>query len=231
MNDLNELEHKLRVKLALVTEKRQAAEETSERTTEASDLRLDAYKRAAQQLMAGVLRPRLEKVMTFFPNALLSPAEADTESQWCCRFQKTAEYPASMKLSFFVSPDAEVENAIVTYRLEILPIYFQFEGNDQFVVPLDGVQAASLADWVDAKLLGFVDAYVRTQTVKQYQLSVPFTEPSSNLRLQPNAVVAATGITPEMAREVVMMGDSESSWDADELQVGPNRMKDELAAK
>jgi len=218
MNDLNELEHKLRVKLALVTEKRQAAEETSERTTEASDLRLDAYKRAARQLMAGVLRPRIEKVMTFFPDALLSPAETDTESQWCSRFQKTAKYPASMKLSFFVSPDAEFENAIVTFRLEILPIYFQFEGNDQFVVPLDGVQAASIADWIDAKLLGFVDAYVRTQTVKQYQLSGPFTESSSNRRLRPNSVVAATGSAPEMPREVVAMGDSESSCHADEIK-------------
>jgi hypothetical protein len=218
MNDLNELERKLRVKLALVAEKRQAAEETCERKTEASDLRLDAYKRAARQLMAAVLRPRIEKVMTFFPNALLSPAEADTESQWCCRFQETAEYPASTKLSFFVSPDAEFQNAIVTYRLEILPIYFQFEGHDQFVVPLDGVQAASVADWIDAKLLEFVDAYARTQTVKQYQLSGPFTESSSNPRLQPKAAGAATGSKPEMAREVVAMGNSESSWHADEFK-------------
>jgi hypothetical protein len=217
MNDLNELEHKLRVKLALVTEKRQAAEETSERTTEASGLRLDAYKRAARQLMAGVLRPRIEKVMTFFPNALLSPAEADTESQWCCRFQKTAEYPASTKLSFFVSPDAGFENVLVTYDLEILPIYFRFQGHDQLTVALDSVPAASVADWIDAKLLGFVDAYVRTQTVKQYQLSGPFTESSSNPWL-PSAVGVATGSTPEMAREVVAMGNSESSWHADEIK-------------
>jgi hypothetical protein len=214
MNDLNELEQKIRVKLSLVAEERQAAEETSERKTEASDLRLDAYKRAARQLMTAIIRPRIEKVVSFFPNALLSPAEADTESQWCCRFQKTAEYPASTKLSFFVSPDAGFENVLVTYDLEILPIYFRFQGHDQLAVPLDGVPAASVADWVDAKLLGFVDAYVRSQTVKQYQLSGPFTESSSNPRL-PNAVGAATGSTPEMAREVVAMGDSESSWHAD----------------
>jgi hypothetical protein len=218
MNDLNELERQLRVKLALVAEKRQAAEETSERTTEACDLRLDAYKRAARQLMTAIIRPRIGKVMSFFPNALLSPAEAATESQWCCRFQKTAEYPASTKLSFFVSPDAGFENVLLTYDLEILPIYFRFQGHDQLAVPLDGVPAASVAEWIDAKLLGFVDAYVRTQTVKQYQLSGPFTESSSNPRLQPNAVGAAAGSTPEMAREVVAMGDSESSWNADEFK-------------
>jgi hypothetical protein len=218
MNDLSELERQLRVKLALVAEKRQAAEETSERTTEASDLRLDAYKRAARQLMTAIIRPRIGKVMSFFPNALLSPAEAATESQWCCRFQKTAEYPASTKLSFFVSPDVGFENVLVTYDLEILPIYFRFQGHDQLAVPLDGVPAASVADWIDAKLLGFVDAYARTQTVKQYQLSGPFTESSYNSRLQPNAVSAAAGSTPEMAREVVAMGDSESSWNADKFK-------------
>jgi hypothetical protein len=218
MNDLKELERKLREKLALVTEKRQAAEVTTERNIEASDRRLDAYKRAARQLMTAIIRPRIAKVMSFFPNALLSPAETDTESQWCCRFQRTAEYPASTKLSFFVSPDAGFENVLVTYDLEILPIYFRFQGHDQLVVPLDGVHAASVADWIDAKLLGFVDAYVRTQTVKQYQLSGPFPEPSPNSRPQPNAVGAASGNTPEMAREVVTMGESESSWNADEFK-------------
>lgn len=218
MNDLNELERQLRVKLALVAEKRQAAEETSERTTEASDQRLEAYKRAARQLMTAIIRPRIGKVMSFFPNALLSPAEAATESQWCCRFKKTAEYPASTKLSFFVSPDTEFENVLVTYDLEILPIYFRFQAHDQLVVPLDGVPAASVTDWIDAKLLGFVDAYVRTQTVKQYQLSGPSTESRPNSRLQPNAAGAAAGSTPERDREVVAMGDSESSWNADEFR-------------
>jgi hypothetical protein len=63
-----------------------------------------------------------------------------------------------------------------------------------------------------------VDAYVRTQTVKQYQLSGPFTESSSNFQLQQNALGAAARNTPEMAREVVAMGNSESSWNADEFK-------------
>jgi hypothetical protein len=37
-------------------------------------------------------------------------------------------------------------------------------------------------------------------------------------RQQPNAVGAAARNTPELAREVVAMGDSESSWHADEFK-------------
>src|SRR5579859_3321482 len=133
MEDLKELENEIRIKLAFATDRRQVERESSERKSEEGELRRDAYQRAARQLMASVIRPRIEKVMAFFPNAILAPAEADTESQWCCRFQKTAEFPASTKLSFLLSPDTALENAIVTYELEILPIYFKFPGHDQIV--------------------------------------------------------------------------------------------------
>jgi len=105
MEDLKELENEIRIKLAFATDRRQFEQESSARKAEGEEQRRDAYQSAARQLMASVIRPRIEKVMAFFPNAILSPAEADTESQWCCRFQKTPEFPASTKLSFLVSPD------------------------------------------------------------------------------------------------------------------------------
>jgi hypothetical protein len=171
MEDLKELENEIRIKLAFATDRRQVAQESSARTTDQREQRRDAYRSAARHLMASVIRPRIEKVIAFFPNALLSPPEADNESQWCCRFQKTAEFPASTKLSLLVSPDAALENAIVTYDLEILPIYFKFQGHDQVVVPIATVREAKVAAWVDAKLLEFVDAYLQSQTLEQYQRS------------------------------------------------------------
>jgi hypothetical protein len=182
MEDLKELENEIRTKLALATDRRQSEQESSERKTEERDVRRDAYQGAARQLMGSVIRPRIEKVMAFFPNALLSPAESDTESQWCCRFQKTAEFPASTKLSFLVSPDAALENAIVTYELEILPIYFKFQGHDQVVAPIAGVFDGHIAAWVDAKLLGFVDVYLQLQTHDQYQNSYQDSEPACGVR-------------------------------------------------
>jgi hypothetical protein len=171
MGDLKELEKEIRIKLAFATERRQAAQESSGRTTDEREQRRDAYQSAARHLMASVIRPRIEKVLAFFPNALLAPPEANTESQWCCRFQKTAEFPASTKLSFLVSADTALENAIVTYDLEILPIYFKFQGHDQLVVPIATVREGKVADWVDTKLLDFVDVYLQSQTLEQYQRS------------------------------------------------------------
>ena len=183
MEDLKQLENEIRVKLAFSADRRQSEQESSARQTEESELRRDAYQSAARQLMGSVIRPRIEKVMAFFPNALLSPAESDTESQWCCRFQKTAEFPASTKLSFLVSPDTAIENAIVTYELEILPIYFKFPGHDQIVTPIASLFDGRIAAWVDAKLLGFVDVYLQLQTHDQYQKSYEETEPACGMQI------------------------------------------------
>ncbi len=173
MDGLEELEQEIRTKLARFTERRQSEHESSARRMEGQERQRQAYQSAARQSMGSVIRPRIEKVIAFFPNALLSPADADTESHWCCRFQKTPDFPASTKLSFFVSPDASNENVIATYDLEILPIYFQFQGHDQVTVRITDVSDGRMADWVDARLLGFVDAYLRTQALEQYRLSIP----------------------------------------------------------
>ncbi len=171
MDDLKELEQQVRDKLACVAERRHTEHEAADRRLEERERRGDAYRSAARHLMESIIRRRIERVIAFFPNVLLPTADAATESQWSCRFLKTQEFPASTKLSFLVSPDAELRNAIVTYDLEILPIYFDFQGHDQLAVPIEGMCDASVAAWVDAKLLGFVDTYLKSQTLDQYQFS------------------------------------------------------------
>src|ERR1700693_1804082 len=178
MQDLAELENEIRVKLAFATERRQSEQESSARDIGERESRRDAYQSTARRLMESVIRPRLERVIAYFPNALLSPAEVDTDSQWCCRFQKTPEFPASTNLSYRVSQDTEFANVIVTYDLEILPIYFRFQGHDQVVAPIAGSFDGRITAWVDAKLLGFVDTYLQLQTLDQYQSSDHLAQPN-----------------------------------------------------
>jgi YHS domain-containing protein len=195
MDDLKNLEQQIRVKLAFATERRQSEQETDARMMQDRERRREGYQRSARHLMASGIRPRIEKVMAFFPNALLSPAEAATESQWSCRFRKTPDFPASTKLSFLVSPDTEIENVIVTYDLEILPIFFQFQGHDQIVVPIAGIGGGPIEAWVDARLLGFVDTYLQLRTLDQYQLSGQVADPVCGKRI--NRADAAAQIAHE----------------------------------
>jgi YHS domain-containing protein len=139
--------------------------------------------------LESVIRPRFEKVTAFFPNATFPTAETKAQSQCSCRFEKTPDFPASTNLSFGVSSDAEVKNAIITYDLEILPIYFQFQGHDQLLMAIGGIDDRCVAAWVESKLLALVDIYVRLQTMDQYQVENQVTDPVCAMRINRAAAV------------------------------------------
>ena len=42
-----------------------------------------------------------------------------------------------VELSFRLGHDGPIENAIMDYRLEILPIFIKFDSHDQLVIPID----------------------------------------------------------------------------------------------
>jgi hypothetical protein len=212
MDELNELEKQVRAKMALVAE----GHRTGEGMREESAQRRMECERAGQELMLAVIRPRIERVVAFFPNALRFPQGSATDLQWCCRFRKTEDYPASIKLSLLVSPDAELRNVIVTYDLRILPIYFEFQGHDQLAVPIDRVRDASVAAWVAAKLLQFVDASLLTRTLDLHGLSTAVTEPSGNALHDLNSPAGPTARSSERGRDVDALGKSEISWHEDQ---------------
>ncbi len=216
MDNLNNLEQQIRVKLAFATERRQSEQETDARMMQDRERRREAYQRSARELMASDIRPRIEKVMAFFPNALLSPAEVATQSQWSCRFQKTPDFPASTKISFLVSPDTEIEHVIVTYDLEILPIYFQFQGHDQIVVPMASIRGGPIEAWVDTKLLGFVDTYLQLRTLDQYQLSGQVADPVCGKRI--NRADAAAQVAHERRTYYFCRDECRRQFESDPLR-------------
>jgi Cu+-exporting ATPase len=148
-----------------------------------------AYEIAERRVMDSVICPRIKKVAEFFPNAKLSPATGTLNSHLLCQFDKVPDFPATTSLRFAISPDADVRNAILTYDLEILPIYFQFQGHDQLVMPLGEIDDRCVGQWVESKLLGFMDAYVRLQTLDQYQIENRVTDPVCGMQINRAAAV------------------------------------------
>jgi hypothetical protein len=64
-----------------------------------------------------------------------------------------------VELSFHLGHDGPVENAIIDYRLEILPIFIKFDSHDQLVIPIDNPSEDAIATWIDDKLVGFTRTY------------------------------------------------------------------------
>ena len=101
-------------------------------------------------------------------------------------------FPATGELSLILSHDERVENLLVIYRLEILPIFFRFLGSDHEAFPLEVVDEKRLAERVDQRLLAFVDTYLRLEETDQYQSENLVTDPVCGMRI--NKLYSAAGV-------------------------------------
>lgn len=90
--------------------------------------------------------------------------------------------PAKVQLSFRVGHDGPVENAIMDYRLEILPIFFQFDNHDQLIVPISHPDEDAIAGWIEDKLVRFTRTFFELHFHDQYQQKHLETDVVMNIR-------------------------------------------------
>jgi YHS domain-containing protein len=117
--------------------------------------------------------------------------------------------PAKVELSFRLGHDGPIENAILDYRLEILPIFIKFDSHDQLLFPIGQPNEEAIAAWIDEKLVGFTRTYFELSFTDQYQKQNLETDPVMNLRF-PRAFATGTKeyqertyyfYTPESSKE------------------------------
>ena len=99
------------------------------------------------------------------------------------------ECPANVVLSFRVGHDGPIENAIINYGLEILPVYVEFESRAKLLVPIDNPSDEAIAAWIDDRLVEFTRTYLELYFTDQYQKQSLETDPVMNIRF-PRAFAA-----------------------------------------
>jgi YHS domain-containing protein len=97
--------------------------------------------------------------------------------------------PAPMEFSFRVGHDGPLENAIIDYRLQILPIFIKFDSNDQLVAPIDRPSEEAIAAWINDKLVEFTQTYFEVYFNDEYQKTSLEMDPVMNVRF-PKAYAA-----------------------------------------
>lgn len=90
--------------------------------------------------------------------------------------------PAKVELTFDISCDGTNENAIVNYKLQIIPVFFEFDKQDQISVPFKDAKGKAIFDWMDDKMVEFSKAFFQIRMHDQYQKNHMATDPIMNIR-------------------------------------------------
>ena len=123
------------------------------------------------ELVRNILAPRLVALAGYFDNSRFLPPEEAGRYHAACEFQPTERFPAKVKVELSVSTDGQAENLVAYYHLQILPVFFQFQGESQILFRLDEVDEARLATWVEERILDFVDTYLRLEELAAHTLA------------------------------------------------------------
>ena len=161
-SDLQSLEQQIRQRLSFVAEKERSQQIQLQTKMAEVEKRHARSEQLADALMAEIVDSRIQKLAGFFDNAELLERNAVGKHFCVCRFNHSARYPASAKLTLSAAHEEEIVNLLLVYDLEILRIFFKFEGHYQAVFSLDDLNQDRIADWVDEKILTFVDTYLIT---------------------------------------------------------------------
>jgi len=184
MNDLPNFERIIREKLDVQQERIRQEKHVLEERMHQLDQRQTNFDQTAEMLMQTVIRPHMEKLAEFFANAEIAPIENGSSHHSVCSFQHTSEYPATVKLDLGIGHDDAIENLLLMYNLEVRPIFFRFDGHHEAAFPLTSVDTEQVSEWVDERIVEFVDTYLKLAQTEQYQKETLVTDPVCKMRIR-----------------------------------------------
>ncbi len=190
MDDLRALERRIQQRLKSVEEKDRLQQVQLQTRMAQIEKRHAQFVQLADSLMSDVVDSRMAKLASFFDNAELLERDEAGKHNCVCRFDHSARYPASVKLTLSVAHDADIEKLLLVYDLEILPIFFKFKGHDQTGFSLNRPNPEQIAGWVDERIVAFVDTYLQLEQTDQYQKSSLVTDPVCCMRFRKNIASA-----------------------------------------
>jgi YHS domain-containing protein len=136
-----------------------------------------------------IWRPRLELLVKKFGDRVqTTPRIVPSTREVTFNFQSRLAR-VSLKLSAFT--DRDVQNVILSYDLEIIPVLMHFKGHDQVEFPLNAVDKEAVAKWIDDRLVDFVQTYFSMGENEIYLKDEMVEDPIAHVNF-PKVAAAAT---------------------------------------
>jgi hypothetical protein len=79
------------------------------------------------------------------------------------------EQPNANLLTFSVGHDADVRNLVFDQNLEVVPILMKFDKHSSLTVPLDDIHEDRIAQWIDDRIVAFIQTFLAIHQNLYYQ--------------------------------------------------------------
>jgi len=140
------------------------------------------FNNIAGGIFSSVVYSRMRELASHFENSTLQDP-GEIKNMYCiCQFSHTRRFPATVNLGISFSIGEDFENIVVHYNLEILPILMKFNRHDERTFPLTPLNKDEIGDWLDTKILEFVDTYLQLETHPFYQKENYVVDPVCGMR-------------------------------------------------
>ena len=135
--------------------------------------------------MRDIWGPRLELLVKKFGDLVkTTPRIVPSSREATFDFQSRLAH-VRLKLSAFT--DREVQKVILSYNLEIIPVLMQFKNHDQIEFPLNAVDKEAVANWIDDRIVDFVQTYFSMGENEIYLADQMVEDPVAHVRFPKHA--------------------------------------------
>jgi YHS domain-containing protein len=179
MQDVSDLVERINAEFVLAEERQEELRSQNMDAYHDRQSRLETFSETLERLKE-VWRPRLEALAQRFGDQVAIEPIISPEHR-SVKFGFQSEL-AHIKLEFTASPDADVRNLIVSYNLQILPILMKFDSHDEISFPLENIDKAVLASWIDDRIISFLKTYLALHENGYYLKNHMVEDPIAKIR-------------------------------------------------
>jgi len=188
MADADNLQARIDAEFAASAQKLKDFKAEAVQAYEDRQTRLKLFEKVCGQLQH-IWRPRLEMLAAKFSGHVKTTPKLTPELR-----QVTFDFDsqlASVQLRISASTDSDVRKLVLDYNLDILPILMAFDRHVQADFPLEAIDAAAIGQWIDDRIVQFVQTYLSMSQNEFYLKDHMVTDPVTGVRF-PKYAAAAT---------------------------------------
>lgn len=185
---MNNLANRIDAEFAAVEDKIKRFQTDQVEVHKQRQQRLEQLQRIFDQ-MREAWKPRLELLVRKFGDRVqLTPRIVPTAREASLEFQS---HLARVRLKFSASTDRDIQKVILSYDLDIIPVLMRFRPHDEIEFPVDAVDQAAAARWIDDRIIEFIHTYFSMGENEIYLKEHMVEDPVAHVRF-PKFAAAAT---------------------------------------